>query len=104
MTSPALTAYRVTQSLYGAWVTFDGLDVDVACEIADRTIDRVIATLRRDPRFAAASLNELELILADVRRDFAVEIAKHTGEHVAVGDVSDLAERGFPIDELEGAQ
>src|SRR5258707_84343 len=106
MTKPKLTAYRVTRSLYDAWVIFDGLDGDVACEIADRTIDRVIDALRRDPRFAAIPIAELELILADVRRDSAVEIAKHTGEHLAVDDVRDLALRGFPIDEdeMEGAQ
>jgi hypothetical protein len=83
MTKPALTAYRVMQSLYDAWVIFDGLHVDVAYEIADRNIDRVIATLRRDPRFAAVSVTELELILADVRRESAVEIATHTARHAA---------------------
>jgi hypothetical protein len=91
MTKRALTADRVTQSLYDEWVIFDGLHGDVACEIDDRTIDRVIATLRRDPRFAAVSTTDLELILADVKRDSAVEIAKHAGEHVTVDDIRDLA-------------
>jgi hypothetical protein len=98
---PTLTADRVMHSLYDEWVIFDGLDGDVACEIADRTIDRVIATLRRDPRFAAVSTSDLELILADVRRDSAVEIAKHVGEHIAVDDVR--AALAIDQDEMEGA-
>jgi hypothetical protein len=106
MTKSPRTAYRVMQSLYDAWVVFDGLPGDAACEIADRNIDRVIAALRRDPRFAAVSTTDLELILADVRRESAVEIAEQTGQHVAASDVRDLAARGFPIDEneTEGAQ
>jgi hypothetical protein len=92
------------QSLYDAWVIFDGLHVDVAYEIADRNIDRVIATLRRDPRFAAVSVTELELILADVRRESVEDIATNTAATCCPSDVRDLAERGFPIDEMEGAQ
>jgi hypothetical protein len=103
MTKPKLTAYRVMQSLYDEGVAFGGLHVDVAYEIADRNIDRVISTLRRDPRFAAIPIGELELMLADARRDGGHDIANNTYELVAADDVRNLAERGFPIDETEGA-
>jgi hypothetical protein len=101
MSKPTLTAYRVMQSLYDAWVIFDGLHVDVAYEIADCTIDSVIDALRRDPRFAAIPIAELELMLADARRDAVRDIANNTAATCCPSDVRDLAARGFPIDEEE---
>jgi len=100
---PALTAHRVSQSLYYEGSVFDGLDSGVACDLVDWTIDYVIAALRRDPRFAAVPIAELELILADVRRESVDDIAVNILELVTVDDVRDLAKRGFPIDEDGGS-
>src|SRR5260370_32066286 len=101
MTKLKVTAWRVTQSLYDEVVVFDGLNFDVysAYEIVDCIINDVIATLRRDPRFAAIPIAELELMLADVGRDAVDDVANNIAELVAVDDVRTAAERGFPIDD-----
>jgi hypothetical protein len=44
----------------------DDEEVEIDC---DWIVDDVIGALRRDPRFAAISTTDLDLILADVRRD-----------------------------------
>jgi hypothetical protein len=96
MTKPALTAYRVTQSLYDNGEIFD--ETDIVCDVVDETIDSVIEILRRDPRFAAISRTEFELMFADERR-YAAGMTLGVGELIAVADVRHLAESGFPIDD-----
>jgi hypothetical protein len=53
----------------------------------------------------AVPVSELELILADARREAMLEIEGRVDRHVALDDVRDLASRGFPTDadERDGA-
>jgi hypothetical protein len=97
------TRSRITQSLYD---NGDICDVpDIACDVVDETIDDVIVILRRDPRFAAISRTEFELMFADVRSG-ASGSAPDVGDLIPVTNVIALAEEGFPIDddETEGEQ
>jgi hypothetical protein len=101
-----ITANRVIASIHDDWAVFDGLPGEVAFEIIDRAFDRAIAALRSDRRFAAVPVSELELILADARREAALEIDRRADDHVALDEIRDLASRGFQTDadETEGAQ
>ncbi len=97
-----ISADRVVDSIYDDWAVFDGLRVDVAYEIVDRALDHIITALRRDFRFASVSVTELELLLADVRRESALEIDRRADDLVEMSDIRDLAHRGFPTDADEG--
>jgi hypothetical protein len=46
-----------------------------ADHIADQTVDRIIATLRRDARIPALSYHQWSLLLGDARRDLQRELA-----------------------------
>jgi hypothetical protein len=94
-----ITADRVLDAIYADWAVFEGLGSDIASRIVERTLDRAIASLRRDRRFAEVSVTDLELIFADARREAEVEIARNLDDHVTMRDIRELGARGFPTDE-----
>jgi hypothetical protein len=45
-----------------------------AANVTDKVFDQIAHRLRRNPRFAGMSINEIDLVLADARREFEVEL------------------------------
>ena len=69
------TAIEAAQDAIDAasiWETFD------TAKFCDAFCDAIVATLRRDPRWAAISPYDLDFILSDVRQRFAHDLARAT--------------------------
>ena len=67
-----------------------------AFAIAENMFAKVIAILRHDPRFASASLFELELMLADVRSETEGLLFNEMRDRVHVDDAQDAVRRCLP--------
>jgi hypothetical protein len=58
-----------------------------AFEIIDSLVAEIVAALRRDQRFAAMRLQELELLFADARADAERRLFNELRDHVHLDDV-----------------
>jgi hypothetical protein len=105
------------QLLERFWDAAEGLDIfdeGAAGELAVEWVDTVIATLRRDPRWAVIPRSELELVLGDARRqleqDLAARLEGHAPADQLLARAADaaqelLAERARALaDEFEPAE
>lgn len=93
----AVDGARLIQSLHENWSTFSGIHDANALALIDGTFERVITALRRDARFATISRADIEMLLADARRDVEFDVERHSASCVELADLRDLAERGFPV-------
>ena len=62
---------------------------DDAIGIVGDVFDAMVATLKRDPRFQNIPRDELDLLLADVRRDFEQKLGDVLEGEVYLDDVLD---------------
>jgi hypothetical protein len=64
-----------------------------AFEIIKITVAKVIAALRRDPRFCTITSFELELLLADVHRDTGNMLFEAMHNRIHIDDAEDAVRR-----------
>ena len=72
-------------NLDGEAVWISSFDDGTAAELADDFIDRVIATLRRDPRWSSLEPSELALFFADLRRVSRKTLTLHSAAALRIG-------------------
>ena len=58
-----------------------------AYKIVDALVDGIIAVLRRDPRFRAVPLCDLQLLLADARANAAKQLICELRDRVHLDDI-----------------
>jgi hypothetical protein len=51
--------------------------------------DSIIATLRRDPRFRAVTVSDLDLLLADARRNAEIQLFRELRGRVRLDDIGE---------------
>ena len=82
-------------NLDGEAVWISSFDDGTAAELADDFIDRVIATLRRDPRWSSLEPSELALFFADLRRRLAQDLNAAFGGCAPYWDIRECAIRAM---------
>jgi len=62
-----------------------------AYEIVDTLFSGIVEALRRDPRFHAVPIFDLELLLADTRADIEKQLVRELRDRIRIEDVGEDA-------------